>query len=39
MTMYIQTYVNNNVTAARQAFGTQVLGYTLGHTDVPESDG
>jgi 5,10-methylenetetrahydromethanopterin reductase len=39
MTMYIRVYVDDDAAAARQAFGTQVLGYALGRPGVPESAG
>ena len=39
MTMYIRVCVDDDAAAARQAFGTQVLGYALGRPGVPESAG
>jgi alkanesulfonate monooxygenase SsuD/methylene tetrahydromethanopterin reductase-like flavin-dependent oxidoreductase (luciferase family) len=39
MTMYIRVCVDDDVAAARQAFGTQVLGYAMGRPGVPQSAG
>jgi len=39
MTMYIRVCVDADAAAARQAFGTQVLGYALGRPGVPKSAG
>ncbi len=39
MTMYIRVCVDDDAAAARQAFGTQVLGYAMGRPGVPESAG
>ena len=39
MTMYIRVCVDDDAAAARQAFGTQVLGYALGRPGVPDSAG
>ena len=39
MTMYIRVCVDDDADAARQAFGTQVLGYALGRPGVPKSAG
>jgi alkanesulfonate monooxygenase SsuD/methylene tetrahydromethanopterin reductase-like flavin-dependent oxidoreductase (luciferase family) len=39
MTMYIRVCVDDDVAAARQAFGTQVLGYAMGQPGIPESAG
>jgi alkanesulfonate monooxygenase SsuD/methylene tetrahydromethanopterin reductase-like flavin-dependent oxidoreductase (luciferase family) len=39
MTMYIRVCVDDDAAAARQVFGTQVLGYALGRPGVPESAG
>ena len=39
MTMYIRVCIDDDVAAARQAFGTQVLGYALGHPGIPQNAG
>jgi alkanesulfonate monooxygenase SsuD/methylene tetrahydromethanopterin reductase-like flavin-dependent oxidoreductase (luciferase family) len=39
MTMYIRVCVDDDVAAARQAFGTQVLGYAMGRPGIPKSAG
>jgi alkanesulfonate monooxygenase SsuD/methylene tetrahydromethanopterin reductase-like flavin-dependent oxidoreductase (luciferase family) len=39
MTMYIRVCIDDDVAAARQAFGTQVLGYAMGHPGLPQSAG
>lgn len=39
MTMYIRVCVDDDADAARQAFGTQVLGYAMGRPGVPDSSG
>ena len=39
MTMYIRVCVDDDAAAARQAFGTQVLGYAMGRPGVPNSSG
>ena len=39
ITMYIRVCIDDDVTAARQAFGTQVLGYALGQPGVPQRAG
>jgi alkanesulfonate monooxygenase SsuD/methylene tetrahydromethanopterin reductase-like flavin-dependent oxidoreductase (luciferase family) len=39
MTMYIRVCIDDDVAAARQAFGTQVLDYAMGRPGVPESAG
>jgi alkanesulfonate monooxygenase SsuD/methylene tetrahydromethanopterin reductase-like flavin-dependent oxidoreductase (luciferase family) len=39
MTMYIRVCIDDDVAAARQAFGTQVLGYAMGHPGIPENAG
>jgi alkanesulfonate monooxygenase SsuD/methylene tetrahydromethanopterin reductase-like flavin-dependent oxidoreductase (luciferase family) len=39
MTMYIRVCVDDDVAAARQAFGAQVLGYAMGPPGVPRSAG
>jgi alkanesulfonate monooxygenase SsuD/methylene tetrahydromethanopterin reductase-like flavin-dependent oxidoreductase (luciferase family) len=39
ITMYIRVCIDDDVAAARQALGTQVLGYAMGHPGVPESAG
>jgi alkanesulfonate monooxygenase SsuD/methylene tetrahydromethanopterin reductase-like flavin-dependent oxidoreductase (luciferase family) len=35
ITMYIRVCIDDDVAAARQAFGTQVLGYAMGQAGVP----
>jgi alkanesulfonate monooxygenase SsuD/methylene tetrahydromethanopterin reductase-like flavin-dependent oxidoreductase (luciferase family) len=39
MTMYIRVCVDDDVAAARQAFGAQVLGYAMGQPGVPQGAG
>jgi alkanesulfonate monooxygenase SsuD/methylene tetrahydromethanopterin reductase-like flavin-dependent oxidoreductase (luciferase family) len=39
MTMYIRVCVDDDVAAARQAFGSQVLGYAMGHRGTPQGAG
>jgi alkanesulfonate monooxygenase SsuD/methylene tetrahydromethanopterin reductase-like flavin-dependent oxidoreductase (luciferase family) len=39
MTMYIRVCVDDDEAAARQAFGTQVLGYALGRPGTPQNAG
>jgi alkanesulfonate monooxygenase SsuD/methylene tetrahydromethanopterin reductase-like flavin-dependent oxidoreductase (luciferase family) len=39
ITMYIRVCIDDDVAAARQAFGTQVLGYALGTPGIPKSAG
>ncbi|HUB40356.1 MAG TPA: LLM class flavin-dependent oxidoreductase [Streptosporangiaceae bacterium] len=39
ITMYIRVCIDDDVAAARQAFGTQVLGYAMGHPGVPQRAG
>jgi 5,10-methylenetetrahydromethanopterin reductase len=39
MTMYIRVCIDDDVAAARQAFGTQVLGYAMGRPGLPKSAG
>ena len=39
ITMYVRVCIDDDVAAARQAFGTQVLGYAMGHPGVPQSAG
>jgi alkanesulfonate monooxygenase SsuD/methylene tetrahydromethanopterin reductase-like flavin-dependent oxidoreductase (luciferase family) len=39
MTMYIRVCIDDDVTAARRAFGTQVLGYAMGHHGIPQNEG
>jgi alkanesulfonate monooxygenase SsuD/methylene tetrahydromethanopterin reductase-like flavin-dependent oxidoreductase (luciferase family) len=39
MAMYIRVCVDDDVAAARQAFGTQVLGYAMGRLGTPQSAG
>src|ERR1700728_2652685 len=39
MTMYIRVCIDDDAAAARQAFGTQVLGYAMGRPGIPKSAG
>ena len=39
MTMYIRVCIDDDVAAARQAFGAQVLGYAMGQPGVPPGAG
>jgi alkanesulfonate monooxygenase SsuD/methylene tetrahydromethanopterin reductase-like flavin-dependent oxidoreductase (luciferase family) len=39
MTMYIRVCVDDDVAAARQAFGAQVIGYALGRPGMPQDAG
>jgi alkanesulfonate monooxygenase SsuD/methylene tetrahydromethanopterin reductase-like flavin-dependent oxidoreductase (luciferase family) len=39
VTMYIRVCIDDDVTAARQALGSQVLGYALGQPGVPQDAG
>jgi len=39
MTMYIRVCVDDDVAAARQAFGSQVLGYAMGRPGTPQGAG
>ena len=39
MTMYIRVCIDDDVAAARQAFGAQVLGYAMGRPGIPQSAG
>ncbi len=39
ITMYIRVCIDDDVAAARQAFGTQVLGYAMGQPGIPQSAG
>ena len=39
MTMYIRVCIDDDVAAARQAFGAQVLGYAMGQPGIPPSAG
>jgi alkanesulfonate monooxygenase SsuD/methylene tetrahydromethanopterin reductase-like flavin-dependent oxidoreductase (luciferase family) len=39
LTMYIRVCIDDDVAAARQAFGAQVLGYALGRPGIPETAG
>jgi alkanesulfonate monooxygenase SsuD/methylene tetrahydromethanopterin reductase-like flavin-dependent oxidoreductase (luciferase family) len=39
MTMYIRVCIDDDVAAARQAFGTQVLGYAMGRPGIPQGAG
>ena len=39
MTMYIRVCVDDDVAAARQALGAQVLGYALGRPGIPQTAG
>jgi hypothetical protein len=37
--MYIRVCIDDDVAAARQALGRQVLGYALGHPGIPQDAG
>ncbi len=37
--MYIRVCIDDDVAAARRAFGTQVLGYAMGHPGIPQNEG
>jgi alkanesulfonate monooxygenase SsuD/methylene tetrahydromethanopterin reductase-like flavin-dependent oxidoreductase (luciferase family) len=39
MTMYIRVCIDDDAAAARQAFGTQVLGYAMSRPGIPQSAG
>ncbi len=39
MTMYIRVCIDDDVAAARRAFGTQVLGYAMGYPGLPQNEG
>jgi alkanesulfonate monooxygenase SsuD/methylene tetrahydromethanopterin reductase-like flavin-dependent oxidoreductase (luciferase family) len=39
MTMYIRVCIDDDEAAAREAFGTQVLGYAMGRPGTPDSAG
>jgi alkanesulfonate monooxygenase SsuD/methylene tetrahydromethanopterin reductase-like flavin-dependent oxidoreductase (luciferase family) len=39
MTMYIRVCIDDDLDAARLAFGTQVLGYAMGRPGIPQSAG
>jgi alkanesulfonate monooxygenase SsuD/methylene tetrahydromethanopterin reductase-like flavin-dependent oxidoreductase (luciferase family) len=39
MTMYIRVCIDDDAAAARQAFGTQVLGYAMGRPGIPQAAG
>jgi alkanesulfonate monooxygenase SsuD/methylene tetrahydromethanopterin reductase-like flavin-dependent oxidoreductase (luciferase family) len=39
VTMYIRVCIDDDVAAARQALGRQVLGYALGHPGIPQDAG
>jgi alkanesulfonate monooxygenase SsuD/methylene tetrahydromethanopterin reductase-like flavin-dependent oxidoreductase (luciferase family) len=39
MTMYVRVCIDDDVAAARLAFGTQVLGYAMGRPGVPQTAG
>jgi alkanesulfonate monooxygenase SsuD/methylene tetrahydromethanopterin reductase-like flavin-dependent oxidoreductase (luciferase family) len=39
MTMYVRVCIDDDVAAARLAFGTQVLGYAMGRPGVPQNAG
>jgi alkanesulfonate monooxygenase SsuD/methylene tetrahydromethanopterin reductase-like flavin-dependent oxidoreductase (luciferase family) len=39
MTMYIRVCIDDDVTAARHAFGAQVLGYAMGRPGIPQNTG
>jgi alkanesulfonate monooxygenase SsuD/methylene tetrahydromethanopterin reductase-like flavin-dependent oxidoreductase (luciferase family) len=39
ITMYIRVCIDDDVAAARLAFGTQVLGYAMGQPGIPRSAG
>jgi alkanesulfonate monooxygenase SsuD/methylene tetrahydromethanopterin reductase-like flavin-dependent oxidoreductase (luciferase family) len=39
VTMYVRVCIDDDVTAARRAFGTQVLGYAMGQPGVPDTAG
>ena len=39
MTMYIRVCIDDDVAAARRAFGAQVLGYAMGRPGTPQGAG
>ena len=39
MTMYIRVCIDDDLDAARQAFGAQVLGYAMGRPGIPQDAG
>jgi alkanesulfonate monooxygenase SsuD/methylene tetrahydromethanopterin reductase-like flavin-dependent oxidoreductase (luciferase family) len=39
MTMYIRVCIDDDVAAARQAFGAQVLSYAMGRSGIPKNTG
>jgi alkanesulfonate monooxygenase SsuD/methylene tetrahydromethanopterin reductase-like flavin-dependent oxidoreductase (luciferase family) len=39
MTMYVRVCIDDDVAAARHAFGTQVLGYAMGRPGIPQNAG
>jgi hypothetical protein len=39
MTMYIRVCIDDDVAAARQALGAQVLGYAMGRPGIPQNAG
>jgi alkanesulfonate monooxygenase SsuD/methylene tetrahydromethanopterin reductase-like flavin-dependent oxidoreductase (luciferase family) len=39
MAMYIRVCIDEDVAAARRAFGTQLLGYAMGHPGIPQDEG
>jgi alkanesulfonate monooxygenase SsuD/methylene tetrahydromethanopterin reductase-like flavin-dependent oxidoreductase (luciferase family) len=39
ITMYIRVCIDDDVAAARQALGAQVLGYAMGHPGIPKNAG
>jgi 5,10-methylenetetrahydromethanopterin reductase len=39
ITMYIRVCIDDDLAAARQALGTQVLAYAMGHPGVPQNAG
>ena len=39
LTMYIRVCIDDDVAAARRAFGTQLLGYAMGHPGIPQNEG
>jgi alkanesulfonate monooxygenase SsuD/methylene tetrahydromethanopterin reductase-like flavin-dependent oxidoreductase (luciferase family) len=39
LTMYVRVCIDDDVDAARQAFGEQVLGYAMGRRGVPQNAG
>ena len=39
LSMYIRVCIDDDVAAARRAFGSQVLGYAMGHPGIPQNEG